>query len=494
VTALGKLLRTTAFKLALAYLAVFATLSMVVLAYVSWHANALIAGQLNATVNAEITGLAEQYRQGGIRKLVAVVDERSNRAGNGSIYLLTTFSGDTLAGNVSGLPGASLAEAGERELPYQRVGEDQVAPYPAVVRVFVLPGGYRLLVGRDTEERERLAGVIANAVQWSLALVVVLGLAGGVFVARRVLKRLDAMTETSRSIMAGDLSGRLAVTGSSDEFDRLAEAVNAMLDRINELMAGLKEVSDNIAHDLKTPLTRLRNRAEAALRDARSEEDWQVSTEQIIAEADGMIRIFNALLLIARAESGGARGQLADVDVADVVREVAELYEPLAEERGATLKVEAPVSIGVTGNRELIGQVVANLVENALNYATGEGTGNDVTVSAIARPTAAVIAVADRGPGIPEADRARAMERFVRLDTSRSRPGSGLGLALASAVARLHGGELALFDNRPGLRAELTLPRAGAPIAGPSEQAHSPARVAAPETQARAPAQALPGT
>lgn len=475
MTALGKLLRTTAFKLALAYLAVFTALSMVLLAYVSWHANALIAGQLNATVNAEITGLAEQYRQGGIRKLVAAVDERSNRSGNGSIYLLTTFTGDTLAGNVSGLPGASLAEPGEREVPYQRVGESAAAPYPAVVRVFVLPGGYRLLVGRDVEERERLAAVIANAVSWSLALVVVLGLAGGVFVARRVLKRLDAMTETSRSIMAGDLTGRLAVTGSGDEFDRLAEAVNAMLGRINELMAGLKEVSDNIAHDLKTPLTRLRNRAEAALRTADGEDDWRTAMEQVIAESEGMIRIFNALLLIARAESGGARSQLAEVDVADIVRGVAELYEPLAEERGATLSVDAPSSIVVMANRELIGQVVANLVENALNYATGEGGGDEVSVSADIEGGSARIVVADRGPGIAAADRARAVERFVRLDTSRSRPGSGLGLALASAVARLHGGDLRLSDNEPGLRATLVLPRIAGAIAAVPAQPQLPA-------------------
>lgn len=480
MTALGKLLRTTAFKLALAYLAVFAALSTVVLTYVSWHANALIAGQIDATVNAEITGLAEQYRQGGIRKLVAVVDERSNRANNGSIYLLTTFNGDTLAGNVAGLPGASLAEPGERELPYQLTGQDKAAPYPAVVRVFLLPGGYRLLVGRDTEERERLRGVISNAVQWSLALVVVLGLAGGVFVARRVLKRLDALTETSRSIMAGDLSGRLGVTGSGDEFDRLAEAVNAMLDRINELMAGLKEVSDNIAHDLKTPLTRLRNRAEAALRDARTEDDWRTSIEQIIAESDGMIRIFNALLLIARAESGGARDQLAELDVAEVVRGVAELYEPLAEERGAALTVSAPAAIRVLGNRELIGQVVANLVENALNYAAGEGGGDAVTVSAFADGTRARIEVADRGPGIPEADRARAVERFVRLDSSRSRPGSGLGLALGSAVARLHGGELVLSDNAPGLKVSLVLPRAPAgSVPQPTPHPAPPTRAAA---------------
>lgn len=480
MTALGKLLRTTAFKLALAYLAVFAALSTVVLTYVSWHANALIAGQIDATVDAEIRGLAEQYRQGGIRKLVAVVDERSNRANNGSIYLLTTFNGETLAGNLAALPGASLAEPGERELPYQLTGQDKAAPYPAVVKVFLLPGGYRLLVGRDTEERERLRGVISNAVQWSLALVVVLGLAGGVFVARRVLKRLDAMTETSRSIMAGDLSGRLGVTGSGDEFDRLAEAVNAMLDRINELMAGLKEVSDNIAHDLKTPLTRLRNRAEAALRDARTEEDWRTSIEQIIAESDGMIRIFNALLLIARAESGGARDQLVEIDVAEVVRGVAELYEPLAEERGAVLSVSAVSPIRVLGNRELIGQVVANLIENALNYATGENAGSEVTASAFEDKSGVRIEVADRGPGIPEADRARATERFVRLDSSRSKPGSGLGLALASAVARLHGGELALSDNAPGLKVALTLPRAPARSSGQAER-HA---FAAPERSA----------
>ncbi|MFD1702178.1 ATP-binding protein [Methylopila henanensis] len=476
MTALGKLLRTTAFKLALAYLVVFATLSVVVLIYVSWHANALIAGQLNATVNAEITGLAEQYRQGGIRRLVAIVEERSNRSG-GSIYLVTTMTGEVLAGNVSGLPDASLAEAGERELPYQRVGETAAAPYPAVVRVFVLPGGYRLLVGRDTEERERLSAVISNAVQWSLALVVVLGLAGGVFVAKRVLGRIDAMTDTARTIMAGDLSGRLAVTGSDDEFDRLAQATNAMLDRINELMAGLKEVSDNIAHDLKTPLTRLRNRAETALRTARNEDEWQASVEQIIADADAMLGIFNALLLIARAESGGGRDQLVPVDLADIAQSVAELYEPLAEERGARLTVSAPTPIRLLGSRELIGQAVANLIENALNYAAADG--GEVAVSATADEDGARLVVADRGPGVPEADRVRALERFVRLDSSRSRPGSGLGLALVAAVARLHGGTLTLEDNAPGLRAVLALPLTPAALPAPSTPALAPPRGAA---------------
>jgi signal transduction histidine kinase len=426
---------------------------------VFWHANNLIARQIQATVDAEITGLAEQYRQGGIRKLVAVVDERSGQSG-GSLYLVTTFAGETLAGNVKSLPDGALTEPGEREVPYQRTTDAAPAEHPAYARVFVLPGGYRLLVGRDTGERERLSSVIANAAQWSLALVVVLGLAGGVFVSRRVLGRIDAMTETSRTIMAGDLSGRLAVTGSDDEFDRLAQATNAMLDRINELMAGLKEVSDNIAHDLKTPLTRLRNRAEAALRTAHGEDDWQAAIEQIIAESEGLIRTFDALLLIARAESGGTRNQLVAVDVSDIAESMTELYEPLAEERGATLTVTAESGLTTLGSRELIGQALANLIENALNYGTGGGDGAPGVVIVDARNgvDGIQIEVGDRGPGIPTEDRVRAMERFVRLDASRSRPGSGLGLALVAAIARLHGGALRLDDNTPGLKAILTLP------------------------------------
>ena len=217
-----------------------------------------------------------------------------------------------------------------------------------------------------------------DAGKWSAAVVIVLGLIGGFFVARRVLRRVDAMTETTRTIMGGDLSGRLPVAGSGDELDRLAHNLNEMLDRIEALMRGLKEVSDNIAHDLKTPLTRLRNRAEEALRTASSEKEYRAALETTIEESDSLIKTFNALLMIARAESGQARGNMIDFDAAETAHDVGELYEPLAEEQGLALDVDAPSAVPLHGNRELISQALANLVDNAIKYAGPAG----------ARPTA----------------------------------------------------------------------------------------------------------
>ena len=295
-----------------------------------------------------------------------------------------------------------------------------------------------------------------------MILVVVLGVLGGIFVTRRVLGRIDAMTDTTRSIMDGNLHGRLTVTGSNDEFDRLAVNLNAMLDRIEELMTGLREVSDNIAHDLKTPLTRLRNDAEQALRTAESQEDFRRSLDDIIAEADDLIRVFNALLLIARAEAKGEMPVAEPFDLAAVARDVTELYEPSAEEAGLAVETAIEGTLTVRGSRELIGQAVANLVDNAIKYgARGNGDGaprGPVTISARRLDGRVEVVVADRGPGVPEADRARVLERFVRLETARTRPGFGLGLSLVAAVARMHGGEFRLEDNGPGLRAVLMLP------------------------------------
>jgi signal transduction histidine kinase len=302
--------------------------------------------------------------------------------------------------------------------------------------------------------------------RWSVAIVVVLGLAGGFFVTRRVLKRVDAMTETTRTIMGGDLAGRLPVAGTGDELDRLAENLNVMLERIEALMHGLKEVSDNIAHDLKTPLTRLRNRCEEALRLAEDESQYRAALETTIEESDGLIRTFNALLMIARAESGQARDNMSDFDAAEIARGVGELYEPLADDKGLLLKVDAPSVAPVHGNRELVSQALANLVDNAIKYGTPNGSlvngaASEIIVRAREEGDKILLSVADGGPGIPEADRGRAIERFVRLEQSRSEPGSGLGLSLVSAVARLHGGDLKLEDNGPGLRTVIALPRAG---------------------------------
>lgn len=461
MTALGRLIRTTAFKLSLAYLLVFATFAAFLLGYFAWNAHRLVTDQINRTIDAEITGLAEQYRQGGIRRLVLVVENRSLQPGS-SLYLVSSFSGEALAGNVGALAPGVLDRPGRMETFYRRL-DDEGVERPALVRVFQLPNGFRVLVGRDLEERRRVRDIVFAAARWSAAFVVIVGLAGGLFVTRRVLKRVDAMTDTSRVIMAGDFSGRLPVAGTGDELDRLASNLNAMLERIEALMRGLKEVSDNIAHDLKTPLTRLRNRCEAALRNARSADEFRAALEDTIEESDGLIRTFDALLMIARAESGQAREGMVEFDAAEIAQGVAELYEPLAEEKGLTLRVETAGPAPVHGHRELISQALANLVDNAIKYAARPGSQAapqaDIVVAVRTDKDRVLMSVADRGPGIPEADRARVVERFVRLEQSRSEPGSGLGLSLASAVARLHGGRLILDDNRPGLRVVIDIPR-----------------------------------
>jgi signal transduction histidine kinase len=468
MTALGKLLRTTAFKLTLVYLTVFALFAAFLLGYFAWNTRRLITEQITQTVDAEISGLAEQYRLGGIRRLVFVIDARARRPGS-SLYLVTTPAGEGLAGNVGSLSTGILETVGWTETVYRRLDDQDAAEHHALVRVFQLPGGFRLLVGRDLEERERLHDIVLAAGRWSLAVVVVLGIAGGFFVTRRVLKRVDAMTDTTRTIMEGDLSGRLPIAGTGDELDRLAENLNAMLERIEALMHGLKEVSDNIAHDLKTPLTRLRNHCEEALRLAEDESQYRAALENTIEESDGLIRTFNALLMIARAESGQARDNMSDFDASEIARGVGELYEPLADDRGLKLRVEAPAAATVHGNRELVSQALANLVDNAIKYAAPKGAANGARAEVVVRAQSdgdrIMLTVADGGPGIPEADRGRAVERFVRLEQSRSAPGSGLGLSLAAAVARLHGGELRLEDNHPGLRSVMMLPRVGPEVA-----------------------------
>ena len=477
MTAFGKLIRTTAFRLTLAYLFLFALFAASLLGYFAWNTRRMITEQITTTVNAEVGEISDIFARRGLHGLVLAIENRALRPG-ANLYLVTTPTGQGIAGNVGSLAAGVMATSGWSETAYRRFDDQDTADHRALVHVTELDNGFRLLIGRDLEERRRLFGIVAKAAQWSLLVVIVLGLGGGIFVARRVLRRIDAMTGTTQRIMAGDLGGRLPVGRSGDELDRLAENLNAMLERIEMLMMGLKEVSDNIAHDLKTPLTRLRNRAEEALARSGSEAEYRSALERTIEESDGLIRTFNALLMIARAESGQARGNMTDFDAADVASGIQELYEPLAEDDGVILRVKtAPTPLH--GNRELISQALANLVENAIKYgkpvASAQPLGADAVVRADPKETSketckeiliearrdggqVLLSVTDRGPGIPEADRKHAVERFVRLETSRTQPGSGLGLSLASAVATLHGGELRLGDAHPGLSATLAIP------------------------------------
>jgi signal transduction histidine kinase len=483
VTAFGKLIRTTAFRLTLVYLFLFALFAAFLLGFFAWNTRHLITEQITTTVNAETGEISDIYGRRGLRGLVLTIENRALRPG-ANLYLVTTPAGQAIAGNVGSLAPGVMATTGWSETAYRRLDDQDSANHFALVRVTELSSGFRLLIGRDLEERRRLFGIVAKAAQFSLLVVVVLGLGGGIFVARRVLHRIDAMTGTTRRIMAGDLSGRLPVGRSGDELDRLAENLNAMLERIEALMMGLKEVSDNIAHDLKTPLTRLRNRAEEALAKSGSEAEYRSALERTIEESDGLIRTFNALLMIARAESGQARGNMDDFDAADVARDIHELYEPLAEDDGMTLRVRAQ-SAPLHGNRELISQALANLVENAIKYgkplpaaqplgasATPDVDRKEILIEARREGDRVLLSVSDHGPGIPVADRKHAVERFVRLEASRTQPGSGLGLSLASAVATLHGGDLRLDDAHPGLIATLAIPAASAGIDRLAAQTH----------------------
>jgi signal transduction histidine kinase len=480
VIALGKLFRTTAFKISLAYLVISAIGAGLVFGLVGWQMQQLIDKQIAQTIETDVVALGDDFNEGGITQLIEAVQRRARQPG-ADLYLVTTHAGEPIAGNILSLPPGVLDQRGVVETDYLRAG-DISAKHRAMARIFALPGGFHLLVGHDVEEGERLRNILGSALLTSLAWLVAIGTVGGLWVARRVLHRVDLINAKAQTIVAGDLAGRLPLAGTGDELDRLVQNLNSMLDRIGVLMAGMKEVSDNIAHDLKTPLTRLRAGAEQALSFAKTPEDYRPALEKIIEESDNLIRIFDALLMIARAESGATGEGMVEFDAALVARDVGELYEPLAELRGSALVLDTERGLWLHGSRELIGQALANLVDNALKYAAPEPApefppeiSGETSISVVdAVPRAAAdktlrlsarrvddrieLSVADRGPGIEAQDRARVLDRFVRLETSRSRPGFGLGLSLAAAVASLHKGTLQLEDNCPGLKVVLSFP------------------------------------
>jgi signal transduction histidine kinase len=458
---LGRFFRTTAVKLSLTYLVAFTIFVLFLVGYISHATSNLLTEQLREAVDAEVRGLRNQYDVGGMQRVAFAIDSLSRRPGAG-LYVLADASGNLLVGNVSDIPTWVLDAANEqlRPVDYTRSDDEGVRTHHvALVRVFTLDNGFRVLVGRDVGERERFRGIIRQAFR---AIIIVMILLGGItwwFVSRRVLKRIDQVTATSQRIVAGDLSGRLPVAGTGDEFDRLAESLNGMLTRIDELMRGLKEVSDNIAHDLKTPLTRMRNRVEGALAGASDVDAYRGALERTIDECDGLIKTFDALLTIARVESGNRPVTMERLDAAGIAAEVAELYEPVAEEEGVALSLQTEPA-EIVGSRELLAQALANLVDNALKYGRAADRPAEIRLSVRRIGTEVALSVADNGPGIPAADRERVLGRFVRLEASRSAPGSGLGLALVAAIAHQHGAHLRLDDAAPGLMVTLSLPSA----------------------------------
>lgn len=478
MAAMPAIMKTTAARLSALFLILFALCAAVLVLYMSALSVRMLTAQTQETVSDEAQVLARAYQRGGLPLLVRFVETRSRQPG-AYLYLIADPDGRILSGNVESLEPGVLQTDGwtRRPFVYRRYGErgrdrrafrqeDTDAPdiagdriHQAVALVLRLPNGMILLVGRDLSEPEQMRAVVRRSLTVAFGMMGVGALLIWFFVGRRALKRIDTVSEASRRIMGGDLTGRLPVSGAGDEFDRLSENLNVMLGRIARLNEGLKQVSDNIAHDLKTPLTRLRNRAEAALAGKAETGDYRAALEATIAESDQLIRTFNAILMISRLEAGYSAEQTDTVDLAAIVADVVDLYEPAAEEVGVTLEADAPGPAMIDANRELVGQALSNVVDNAIKYSSGSGEAPKVVVSLRKSADALLLEVADNGPGIPEEDRERATERFVRLEQSRSQPGSGLGLSLAKAVMEFHGGRLELADRKPGLLVRMCFPR-----------------------------------
>lgn len=455
--AADQLFRTTAVRLTAIYLALFVVFATLVLGYTAWHARRLIEAQVTEQIQTEVALLGEQYRQGGERRLINVLERRARRIGT-SLYLLVDQRGDSVTGNM--LLRVPLLEQspGWLEARFNWPDEGEDLARIGKFRVFALSSGLRLFVGRDLSERDRLAEVFRRARSFSILMVLIIGAVSAWFVTRRVLSRVDGIGQAGARIMAGNLSERLPVSGTKDEFDRLAGHLNAMLDRITTLMVGLRELSDNVAHDLRTPLTRLRNAAEESLRSATTLEQSRAGLERSIEESDRLIRVFDALLMIARAETGNLAATLEPVPLDALVPDLAELYAPSAEEAGMPLEVMLAPGLSVKASRELLSRAIANLIENALKYAKPEAGPGSITLAAARAGEHVEISLSDRGPGIPGESREKVLERFVRLDQSRNAPGFGLGLSLVNAIVKLMGGTLRLEDNAPGLRAVIALP------------------------------------
>ena len=452
-----KLLRTTTFRAALLYLSIFLLSTSSLYAYLFWNTVSLISNQTDTAIEADIEDLSQRFKEGGIPSLARRVAVLS-RDPRLSIYLLIDPEGRPMAGNLNKIP--DMKDAGEdwQEFEFIRITNNFEEKHAARAKTFTLPQGFFLLVGRDVEEFHKFSAVILNAMIYGLGMTILFGLVGGVIISRNFTRRIDSINRTSSDIMAGDLSRRIPVTGSGDEIDRLGINLNKMLSRIESLMDGMRDVTDNIAHDLRSPINRIRNRLEVTLMKPATTEDYKKVIQETIEEADELLAVFNALLSVAQLEAGARDIQKEMLDVVDIIKQAVEFMEPAGEEIGARFDLDLPETPFFTkAARPLLSQALINLIDNAFKY--GHSDEQIISVGLTKLNNMFIIYVADNGPGIPPSDMSRVTERFVRLDASRNRPGSGLGLSLVSAIAQRHGGKLRLQQNFPqGLKAEIVLP------------------------------------
>jgi len=462
----AELFRATTFRLALSYLGIFTISAVALMGLVSWSTSVFIQWQVQETVEAEAAGLSEKYTERGISGLAEWVEDRAHQENERrGVYLLVSPDGTRLAGNLYGWPAREPDPAGWVHFSIERVGDSDFSS-DVIARAYNLPDGFHLLVGRSLHDARRVKSAINRALGLGLALTILLGIVGGYFTSRHMLQRVESMNRTARQIVGGDMSQRMRLSGTGDEFDSLSSSFNEMMDEIEGLVGNIRTVTDNIAHDLRTPLNRLRSRIDLVLLRGADADTYRRTLEETLSEADNLLATFNALLTISHAESGSRLHAFEPVDPGQLAEDVAELYEPLAEEKGIVLESAVDKGLSMPGDRHLLFQALANLVDNAVKYTP---SGGHVWVTVTRVLDGIEVAVVDSGPGIPAEARDRVLDRFVRLDATRTTPGNGLGLSLVQAVARLHDARLALGDNAPGLEVRMIFPDA-TPVANRSAE------------------------
>lgn len=454
-----KLFRTTGFRLAAFYAGLFAASVIVLFGIIYWTASGALRKQLAASIQGEVGTLTEDFRSGGAPHAVQGIERRlASGLHPATYYLLVDPAGRKIAGN---LPVVS-PRAGWQEFPVpdEQVGEfkgeqEDNGEHRLLALGAMLPDGSFLLVGEDVHRMIEVEEVMVQAFGWAFGATLLLGAVGGSILSFGFLRRVDAINRTTRAIIAGRLADRVPTRGTSDELDDLAHNLNEMLDRLQALMESLRQVSNDIAHDLRTPLSRLRQQLEAVRLQPRNTEEYEAAVDEAIADADAILKTFSALLRIAQIEAGTRKAAFADVDLSSVFQSIFDTYVPVAEERGQSFAAVIEPDVHIRGDRELLTQMLANLVENAIRH-TPEGT--KIELALVTHPEGLMGIVADSGSGIPADARRKVFQRFFRLDRSRSTAGSGLGLSLAAAVAQVHDISITMTDANPGLCVLLDFP------------------------------------
>ena len=448
-----KLFKSSTFRLALMYMTLFSLSVLILLGFIYWSTAGYMVRQTEATIATELNELTERFDQSGLEGLTSTISERlSHPAKDKSFYLLTDSQFRPIIGNLKQWPEKDIAN--KDWLSFQIAGEPH--QHRALARILPLQGRFYLLVGRDVYSLEKIQDLIREALFWGLMMTIVLALTGGVMMSRTMMNKIEMINDTCHRIMDGDLTQRIPSSGGDDDFDKLVGTLNRMLDQLEVLMQGVKQVTNNIAHDLRTPLSRLRRRLDMLRNNELTSDRHEELLDQAINEADGLLATFKALLRISEVESGSRRVGFKKVDIAALLDDLIELYEPLSEEKGQTLIAQRQQLRELQGDRDLLFQAFANILDNAIKYTPKAG---QIRLTVKDQPSQLQVSIEDTGPGIPVDVRDKVFERFFRLEASRSTSGNGLGLSLVAAIINLHHGNIELGDNCPGLNLTVTLPR-----------------------------------